>query len=618
MGDFFYYGQKDTIQRLNELAGRGAVVASYAPKVGMSPLGGPNGYMDPAWIDPSLPIQTSARLCSGPTAKYGYSYLAQNSPNTRWLLIATIGAENEGAHANLLIRGVFNGNWLAASSTPFTIFMGVRGAFFVDWHIEGFILSQSRIMVVRRANGNHDVYAFFDANVYATISFDLTGMNTKTYSVPVETTAAPVGTIVFDSATQPGNPIHIAPRWRNFPYPTVGTLFNKIVGVGDGTIATSFLAAGALQNELPPGGGKEILRLGVGGIDSLAHPGCFGFLASSGSGSLNKQGYAMAIRAYDAGSSAWSGDLLNVRGNGIVSMPLLKAGSSNPSQLIHNISCPASPTVNPEIIYIGKEGQSQPCVGIRASNGAGGWAQAQSVLYVGLHAPTNRSGNFAGTVNTGGNDYAEYIFKNPLCGIVARGQIVGITVDNKVTDMWADAVMFSIKSTAPSFVGGDSWASDVGPRPSPQAGAAPIQPLRRADVVTQQPVPGTNSPEYEDVVTEPGDTDEEWAEKQAAYTAALAAHNAAEQQDADSMAAFDAALETERQKVDRIAIAGRVPVNVLGAQPGDYIVPVQDGAGIKGIPVRKVDLTHSQYLDAVGRVISIEPDGRAYVMVKAV
>ncbi len=184
--------------------------------------------------------------------------------------------------------------------------------------------------------------------------------------------------------------------------------------------------------------------------------------------------------------------------------------------------------------------------------------------------------------------------------------------------MWADAVMFSIKSTAPSFVGGDSWASDVGPRPSPQAGAAPIQPLRRADVVTQQPVPGTNSPEYEDVVTEPGDTDEEWAEKQAAYTAALAAHNAAEQQDADSMAAFDAALETERQKVDRIAIAGRVPVNVLGAQPGDYIVPVQDGAGIKGIPVRKVDLTHSQYLDAVGRVISIEPDGRAYVMVKAV
>lgn len=217
-----------------------------------------------------------------------------------------------------------------------------------------------------------------------------------------------------------------------------------------------------------------------------------------------------------------------------------------------------------------------------------------------------------------GNDYAEYIFKSPICGIVAPGQIVGITSDNKVTDKWADAVMFSIKSTAPSFVGGDSWANDVGPRPSPQTGPAPTQPLRRTDVVTQQPVPGTNPPEYEDVVTEPGDTDDEWTEKQAAYTAALAAHNIAVQQDAEAMAAFDAALEIERQKVDRIAIAGRVPVNVQGAQPGDYIVPVQDGAGIKGIAVHEDDLNMKLYLCAVGRVISIEPDGRAYVMVKVV
>ena len=178
--------------------------------------------------------------------------------------------------------------------------------------------------------------------------------------------------------------------------------------------------------------------------------------------------------------------------------------------------------------------------------------------------------------------------------------------------------MFSIKSTAPSFVGGDSWANDVGARPSPQAGPAPSQPQRREDVVTQQPVPGINPAEYEDVVTEPGDTDEEWAEKLATYTAALAAHNIAVRQDADAMATFDAALEVERQKVDRIAIAGRVPVNVLDAHPGDYIVPVQDGAGIKGIPVHEDDLSMKQYLRAVGRVISIEPDGRAYVMVKVV
>lgn len=178
--------------------------------------------------------------------------------------------------------------------------------------------------------------------------------------------------------------------------------------------------------------------------------------------------------------------------------------------------------------------------------------------------------------------------------------------------------MFSIKSTAPSFVGGDTWANHVGPRPSPQAGPAPSEPQRREDVITLQPVPGANPPEYEDVVTEPGDTDDEWAEKQAAYTAALAAHNIAVQQDAEAMAIFDAALEVERQKVDRIAIAGRVPVNVQGAQPGDYIVPEQDGAGIKGIAVHEDDLSMKQYFRAVGRVISIEPDGRAYVMVKVV
>ena len=144
-----------------------------------------------------------------------------------------------------------------------------------------------------------------------------------------------------------------------------------------------------------------------------------------------------------------------------------------------------------------------------------------------------------------------------------------------------------------------------------------MPPPRRADAIEQQALPGTNPPEYHDVVT-PGDTDAEWAAKQAAYAAALAAHDAAVQKDAEAVATFEAALEVERQKVDRIAIAGRVPVNVLGAQPGDYIVPVQDGAGIKGIAVHEDDLSMKQYLRAVGRVISIEPDGRAYVMVKVV
>ena len=242
---------------------------------------------------------------------------------------------------------------------------------------------------------------------------------------------------------------------------------------------------------------------------------------------------------------------------------------------------------------------------------------AASVMYIGQNSTTGSSARALGTFNTPGNDYAEYIVKSALCGTIAKGQLIGITQDNTITDKWADAVMFAIKSTAPSYVGGDSWASCLGSRPTPQAGPAPTPPPRRADVIEQRALPGTNPPEYREVVT-PGDTDAEWAVKQAAYAVALAAHDAAVLQDAEAMAAFDAALEVERQKVDRIAIAGRVPVNVLGAQPGDYIVPVQDGNGIKGVAVHEVDVTMQQYLRAVGRVISIEPDGRAYVMVKAV
>lgn len=83
-------------------------------------------------------------------------------------------------------------------------------------------------------------------------------------------------------------------------------------------------------------------------------------------------------------------------------------------------------------------------------------------------------------------------------------------------------------------------------------------------------------------------------------------------------AEYDAALEAARQTVDRIAFAGQVPVNVQGAEPGDYIVPVADGSGIGALLVREDDLTLKQLLRAVGKVIAIEEDGRARIIVKAV
>jgi hypothetical protein len=74
------------------------------------------------------------------------------------------------------------------------------------------------------------------------------------------------------------------------------------------------------------------------------------------------------------------------------------------------------------------------------------------------------------------------------------------------------------------------------------------------------------------------------------------------------------ALEAARQLVDRVAFAGQVPVNVTGATAGDYIVPVVNGTGIKGIAVSNP--TFEQYKIAVGKVITIDADGRARIIVK--
>lgn len=75
------------------------------------------------------------------------------------------------------------------------------------------------------------------------------------------------------------------------------------------------------------------------------------------------------------------------------------------------------------------------------------------------------------------------------------------------------------------------------------------------------------------------------------------------------------ALETARQSVDRIAFAGQVPVNIVGAVPGQFIIPTkrQDG-GIEVISIQSP--TFEQYQIAVGKVISIENESQARIIVK--
>jgi hypothetical protein len=165
----------------------------------------------------------------------------------------------------------------------------------------------------------------------------------------------------------------------------------------------------------------------------------------------------------------------------------------------------------------------------------------QTVAQLAKRTTTSRSLNASGTLNASGADYAEYMTKAGDFNI-AKGDIVGIDSDGKLTNVFNNAIAFVVKSTDPSFVGGDGWGAG-----------------------------------YEN--------DEE-------------------------------GLEEARQKVDRIAFAGQVPVNVTSALSGQYIVPVENNGGIAGIAVNEADMTLAQYIKAVGKVIATEADGRARIIVK--
>jgi hypothetical protein len=173
------------------------------------------------------------------------------------------------------------------------------------------------------------------------------------------------------------------------------------------------------------------------------------------------------------------------------------------------------------------------------------------VMRVAKITSNSRSINAAGTVNQNGADYAEYMFKSGNFTI-AKGDVCGINAEGKLTNIFADAVSFCVKSTDPGLVGGDSWFTE--PRPKDE-----------------------NNNELSSETQEYS----EWF----------------------------ARMEAARATVDRIAFCGQVPVNVTGATAGQYIIPVNDNGAIKGEAVSNP--TFEQYQIAVGKVIAIESDGRA-------
>jgi hypothetical protein len=232
-------------------------------------------------------------------------------------------------------------------------------------------------------------------------------------------------------------------------------------------------------------------------------------------------------------------------------------------------------------------------------------AAAGACLKVDASASTGRSVAAAGTLNANGADYAEYMTKADGCGTIAPGDVCGVDQDGKLTRTWADALSFVVKSTDPAYVGGDTWASHLPPRPE-GPGSEPAAPVAPEALNTDDPAAVAA-----------------WQARSQAYLAARATYDAdhaawvtANAAHEAEVATWEAELEAARQCVDRIAFSGQVPVNVAGDfAVGDYLVAAANGGGIRAIAVPEADITFEQYRRRVGKIWAIR-DGRPWVDVQ--
>ena len=77
--------------------------------------------------------------------------------------------------------------------------------------------------------------------------------------------------------------------------------------------------------------------------------------------------------------------------------------------------------------------------------------------------------------------------------------------------------------------------------------------------------------------------------------------------------------EEKSELTEAIAFCGQVPVNVFHCRVGDYIVPIEsEGGMISGTNISSASISFGQYKDSIGKVIRINADGTAEIIVKIV
>jgi hypothetical protein len=237
------------------------------------------------------------------------------------------------------------------------------------------------------------------------------------------------------------------------------------------------------------------------------------------------------------------------------------------------ISQPTAGVADPTFVILDGVGANVAFFGASG----GGYNAAACTLRIGRNDTTGRTINAGGTINASGADFAEYRELIPaLYNNTSAGDLLGYNSEGLLTNIFADVTgRFCIKSTSPAYVGNDIWGN--------------------SDSVPERPF----SPSQSDYKTEEG------ADDVAAFEAAVLQYEL----DKEAHAIL---LEAARIKVDRIAIAGIVPVNVTGitvADVGTYLVPISNEDGTIGaIAIDEDNLTLKQYIKSFGAVERIDGD----------
>lgn len=333
--------------------------------------------------------------------------------------------------------------------------------------------------------------------------------------------------------------------------------------------------------------------------------------------------------------------------------------------------------INAEVIglFRARGSTGTVCVEGFTTSGTAGNA-ANTALRIRANSVTSRAINAGGTINASGADYAEYERRADDVPSFSKGDLVGFRADGLLTNVFADAVRFGIKSTNPNLVGGDSWADHMDPRPqapvfeppaydgppepSPDApkefpgdemvearvaarnAAAELEALKKAKNVSRARMAtaikhaAAMQKALEDLRGKVDDRNEElfelWEkakETRAEAVAAYEARVAAAEEDwkrtvyaqwVIDCAAWDKEIDAAREAVERIAYCGKVPCNFAGpCQPGDILVAIAgEGGTISAKAVSPDDIAMRDYVRRVGMVGRILEDGRPEVVVGVV